>query len=57
MIRYIFSAIFIIGILTLISVDSKAQNSITIYRIAKIKVDAYGIATDQYGNKYQPYRN
>ena len=39
MIRYIFSAIFIIGILTLISVDSKAQNSITLYRIAKIKVD------------------
>ena len=38
MIRYIFSATFIIGILTLISVDSKAQNSITMYRIAKIKV-------------------
>jgi quinol monooxygenase YgiN len=39
MIRYIFSAIFIIGILTLISVDSKAQDSITMFRIAKIKVD------------------
>jgi len=39
MIRYIFSTIFIIGILTLISVDSEAQDSITMYRIAKIKVD------------------
>ncbi len=40
MIRYIFSAILIIGILTLISVESKAQNSNTMYRIAKIKVDS-----------------
>lgn len=39
MIRHIFSVIFIIGILTLIVVDSKAQESSTMYRIAKIKVD------------------
>jgi quinol monooxygenase YgiN len=30
----------IIGILTLIGVDSKAQHSSTMYRIAKIKVDS-----------------
>lgn len=37
--KYIFSVIFIIGILTLNVFDSKAQNSGTMYRIAKIKVD------------------
>lgn len=39
MTRHIFSVIFIIGILSLIVVDSKAQQSDTMYRIAKIKVD------------------
>jgi len=39
MIRYIFSTIILTGILSLISATSKAQNSNTMYRIAKIKVD------------------
>jgi quinol monooxygenase YgiN len=39
MIKYIFSIIFLAGLLILIGVDAKAQNSNTMYRIAKIKVD------------------
>jgi len=39
MIKYFFSVFFIVGILTLIGLDSKAQNLNTMYRIAKIKVD------------------
>jgi quinol monooxygenase YgiN len=39
MIKYIFSIIFLAGLLILIGVDTKAQNSNTMYRIAKIKVD------------------
>ena len=37
--KYIFSAILIFGILILSSVESKAQKSSSIYRIAKIKVE------------------
>jgi len=37
--KYIFSAILIFGILILSSVESKAQKSSSMYRIAKIKVD------------------
>lgn len=40
MIKYTFQVFLIIGILTLIGVDSKAQHSNTMYRIAKIKVDS-----------------
>jgi quinol monooxygenase YgiN len=40
MIKYTFQVFMIIGILTLIGVDSKAQHSSTMYRIAKIKVDS-----------------
>ncbi len=40
MIKYTFQVFLIIGILTLIGVDSKAQNLKTMYRIAKIKVDS-----------------
>ncbi|BDQ12900.1 putative quinol monooxygenase [Sediminibacterium sp. TEGAF015] len=40
MTRHIISVIFMIGILSLIVVDSKAQKSDTMYRIAKIKVDS-----------------
>jgi quinol monooxygenase YgiN len=39
MIKNIFSVILIFGILTLIGVESKAQKSSIMYRIAKIKVD------------------
>lgn len=39
MTRHIISVIFMIGILSLIVVASKAQKSDTMYRIAKIKVD------------------
>ncbi|MEI6264204.1 MAG: putative quinol monooxygenase [Sphingobacteriia bacterium] len=39
MIKYIFQVLLIIGMLTLIGVHSKAQNSNTMYRIAKIRVD------------------
>ena len=39
MIKNIFSVALIIGIFTLIGIESKAQNSITMYRIAKIKVE------------------
>lgn len=39
MTKYIFSVIFIVGILTLNPFYSKAQNSSRMYRIAKIKVD------------------
>ena len=37
--KYIFSAILIFGILILSSVESKAQKSSSMYRIAKIKVE------------------
>lgn len=40
MIKYTIQTFLIIAILTLIGVDSKAQHSNRIYRIAKIKVDA-----------------
>ena len=40
MIKYSFQVFLIIGILTIIGVDSKAQNANTMYRIAKIKVDS-----------------
>ena len=39
MIKNIFLVILIIGIFNLIGVESKAQNSNSMYRIAKIKVD------------------
>lgn len=39
MTRYIFSVIFMVGILTLSPFYSKAQNSSTMHRIAKIKVE------------------
>jgi len=39
MIKYTIQTFLIIAILTLIGVDSKAQHSNRIYRIAKIKVD------------------
>lgn len=39
MIKSIFNAFLVIGLLTGIGVDTKAQNSNTMYRIAKIKVD------------------
>lgn len=39
MTRHIISVIFMIGILSLIVVASKAQKSDTMYRIVKIKVD------------------
>ena len=39
MIKNALSGILIFGILTLFGVESKAQNSNTMYRIAKIKVD------------------
>lgn len=47
MIKNIFSLALIIGIFTLIGVESKAQNSNTMYRIAKIKVD---------GNQLEKYK-
>lgn len=39
MIKNIFSVVLILGIFILFTVDLKAQNSSTMYRIAKIKVD------------------
>ena len=40
MIKYIFSLFSIISVLILNGVESKAQNSNTMYRIAQIKVDS-----------------
>jgi len=40
MIKYIFSLFSIISVFILNGVESKAQNSNTMYRIAKIKVDS-----------------
>ena len=48
MTKYIISLLFITGILSLLSVDSTAQNANPIYRIAKIKVD---------GNKLEQYKS
>lgn len=48
MTKHIFSLIIMIGIFSLIVVDSKAQNANPIYRIAKIKVD---------GNKLEQYKS
>ena len=39
MVKYIISIIFLISVFILNSVESKAQNSNIMYRIAKIKVD------------------
>ncbi|WP_051417295.1 putative quinol monooxygenase [Sediminibacterium salmoneum] len=48
MTKYILSLLFITGIIILLSVDSKAQTTKPIYRIAKIKVD---------GNKLEQYKS
>ena len=48
MTKYIISLLFITGILSLLSVDSTAQNANPMYRIAKIKVD---------GNKLEQYKS
>jgi quinol monooxygenase YgiN len=53
--KYTFQILLIIGILTLIGVDSKAQNSSTLYRIAKIKVD--GSQIEKYKSALQEQMN
>ena len=48
MMKNTFLVLLMIGILTIIGFDSKAQNANPIYRIAKIKVD---------GNKLEQYKS
>jgi quinol monooxygenase YgiN len=53
--KYTFQAFLIIGILTLINVDSKAQKANPMYRIAKIKVD--GTQLEKYKSALQEQMN
>jgi quinol monooxygenase YgiN len=53
MIKFRFLTIIIIGILTLINFDSKAQNSSAMYRIAKIKVNESQLKNYKFALKEQ----
>ena len=53
MIKFRFLTIIIIGILTLINFDSKAQNSSAVYRIAKIKVNESQLKNYKFALKEQ----
>ena len=55
MMKYTFPLFLIIGIFALIGIDSNAQNSNKIYRIAKIKVD--GSQLEKYTSALQEQMN